>query len=244
MSTATRGARLFLLALMLVDAIGFGIIAPVIPKLIVQLTGQGLGEAAALGGWLMVTYSAMQFFAAPLLGSLSDAHGRRPVLLGSLAALVLDYLLMATAPALAWLFVGRLIAGAAGATYPTAFAVISDTTPAEARAQQFGRRLDRVVQARHARLHQAQVGAHQLELVLGHRHTHGRAILDDRLGSVFGEAFRHAVEIDLTVERREQRLLSSDAGMDRFEIGRHGSSPWTHWPRARGAVAVWNRGRP
>ncbi|MFO1426896.1 MAG: MFS transporter [Steroidobacteraceae bacterium] len=138
MSTSTRGARLFLLALMLVDAIGFGIIAPVIPKLIVQLTGQELGEAAALGGWLMVTYSAMQFFAAPLLGSLSDAHGRRPVLLGSLAALVLDYLLMATAPALAWLFFGRLIAGAAGATYPTAFAVISDTTPAEARAQQFG----------------------------------------------------------------------------------------------------------
>ena len=133
-----RGTQIFLLATMLIDAIGFGIIAPVIPKLVMRLTGDPLNDAAAIGGWLMVAYAAMQFFAAPVLGNLSDRYGRRPILLGSLAALMLDYVLMAVAPTLAWLFLGRVIAGAAGAPYATATAVITDTTPADSRAQQFG----------------------------------------------------------------------------------------------------------
>lgn len=129
---------LFILIAVLIDTIGFGIIAPVTPELIMELTGETLSEAALYGGWLMFLYAITQFFAAPILGNLSDRFGRRPVLITSLLALGLDYLLMALAPDLTWLFVGRAIAGIAGATFATANAYIADVSDATERAQNFG----------------------------------------------------------------------------------------------------------
>lgn len=122
----------------LIDTIGFGIIIPVLPQLIVALTGNPLSEATRDGGWLLVTYAVMQFFFGPVMGSLSDRFGRRPVILASLLAFGLDYLLMALAPTLAWLFLGRAVAGMAGAVYAAANAFIADVTPLEDRAKSFG----------------------------------------------------------------------------------------------------------
>ena len=93
---------------------------------------------ARWGGWLAVAYALMQFIWAPIVGNLSDRFGRRPVLLASLTGFGLDYLVMAFAPSLAWLFVGRLIAGITGAAYSTANAYIADITPPEKRSQSFG----------------------------------------------------------------------------------------------------------
>jgi DHA1 family tetracycline resistance protein-like MFS transporter len=140
MSTTPRHsyALAFIFVTILIDSIGFGIILPVTPELIMQLTGEGLGSAARYGGWLYFSYAVMQFFCAPLLGNLSDRYGRRPVLLFSLAALGLDYLVMGVAPTLSWLFFGRIVAGAAGASYVPAYAYIADVTPADRRAQNFG----------------------------------------------------------------------------------------------------------
>src|SRR5579864_2116003 len=133
-----RGAFIFIFIAVLVDSIGFGIILPVLPRLIMQLTGVGIDRAAAYGGWLSFVYALMQFFCAPVLGNLSDARGRRPVLLFALAALGCDYLIMGCAPALGWLFAGRLIAGVAGASFTPAYAYVADITPPEKRAQSFG----------------------------------------------------------------------------------------------------------
>ena len=132
------GPTLFIVVSMFIDSMGFGIIAPVAPRLIMQLTGSDLGGAASIAGYLMVTYACMQFLFAPVLGALSDHFGRRPVLLASMAALAVDYLLMSLAPSIAWLFVGRFIAGIAGATYPTANAALSDIHPPDQRARFFG----------------------------------------------------------------------------------------------------------
>lgn len=134
----SKRALVFVLVAVLIDTIGFGIVAPVTPELIMELTGEGLSEAARYGGGLLFVYALMQFFFAPILGNLSDRFGRRPVLLLSLLALGFDYLLMALAPSLAWLFVGRTLAGAAGATFATANAYIADVTSEEERAQSFG----------------------------------------------------------------------------------------------------------
>jgi MFS transporter, DHA1 family, tetracycline resistance protein len=135
----TRDAAfVFIFVTVLVDATGFGIILPVLPRLIMQLTGAGVDGAAAYGGWLSFVYALMQFFCAPVLGNLSDAKGRRPVLLFSLFALGCDYLIMGCAPALGWLFAGRMIAGIAGASFTPAYAYVADITPAEKRAQSFG----------------------------------------------------------------------------------------------------------
>jgi MFS transporter, DHA1 family, tetracycline resistance protein len=134
----SRRAISFIFVTILLDSIGFGIILPVLPALIMQLTGEGLGAAATYGGWLAFVFAAMQFFCAPVLGNLSDRHGRRPVLLFSMLALGLDYVLMGFAPRLEWLFIGRLIAGVAGATYAPAYAYIADVSPPEKRAQNFG----------------------------------------------------------------------------------------------------------
>ena len=129
----------FILVTILIDSIGFGIIIPVVPELIMELTGGGLGEAAIYGGWLLFAYALMQFFFAPVLGNLSDRFGRRPVLLCSLAAFGADYIFMGFAPTITWLFVGRLIAGVTGATHATANAYAADITPPEERAKNFGR---------------------------------------------------------------------------------------------------------
>lgn len=131
-------ATLFVIVSMFIDAMGFGLIAPVAPRLIMQLTGTDLAGAAPIAGYLMVAYALMQFLFAPVIGALSDRFGRRPVLLMSMAALALDYLLMSVAPTISWLFLGRIIAGIAGAIYPTANAALSDLHPPEQRARYFG----------------------------------------------------------------------------------------------------------
>jgi DHA1 family tetracycline resistance protein-like MFS transporter len=128
----------FIFVTLLIDTIGFGLIMPVLPSLIMQLTGGSLDQAAEYGGWLGFVFAAVQFFCAPLLGSLSDRFGRRPVLLFSLLALGLDYILMGFAPRIEWLFVGRFIAGVAGASFGPAYAYIADISPPERRAQNFG----------------------------------------------------------------------------------------------------------
>lgn len=135
---ASRHALAFIFITMLVDTIGLGIILPVTPKLIAELTGQGMSEAARWGGWLFFSYALMQFFCAPALGNLSDRFGRRPVLLTSLAVLGVDYLITALAPTIFWLFIARLLSGMAGAAYPTANAYIADVSPPEKRAANFG----------------------------------------------------------------------------------------------------------
>lgn len=121
-----------------IDSLGIGIIIPVAPKLIMELSGLPLAEAAPIAGWLTLSYAVMQFLFSPVLGNLSDRYGRKPILLASLAALAVDYVLMGFAPTLAWLFVGRIIAGIAGATFATANAVVADIIPAERRARYFG----------------------------------------------------------------------------------------------------------
>lgn len=123
---------------MLLDTIGFGLIMPVLPTLLVQLTGESLNRAAIYGGWLAFVYAAVQFLCAPILGNLSDRFGRRPVLLFAVGALGLDYIVMGLAPTLSWLFVGRTIAGMAGASFTPAYAYVADITPPERRAQNFG----------------------------------------------------------------------------------------------------------
>jgi DHA1 family tetracycline resistance protein-like MFS transporter len=122
----------------LLDIMGLGLILPVLPSLLVELTGESVSEAAIDGGWLAFVYAAMQFVFAPVLGNLSDQHGRRPVLLFAVAALGLDYVFMAFAPSLAWLFVGRAVAGIAGASFTPAYAYVADIAPPERRAQSFG----------------------------------------------------------------------------------------------------------
>jgi DHA1 family tetracycline resistance protein-like MFS transporter len=124
--------------MVLLDILGLGLILPVLPQLIMSLTGEGLSEAARDGGWLWFTYAATQFFFAPVLGGLSDRFGRRPVLLISTFAFGVDYLVMGFAPTLFWLFVGRFISGVAGATFTTGFAYMADISPPEKRAQNFG----------------------------------------------------------------------------------------------------------
>jgi MFS transporter, DHA1 family, tetracycline resistance protein len=122
----------------LLSSVGFGIIMPVLPQLLMEVTGEGLSSAARYGGWLLFVYSLMQFCLAPLIGGLSDRFGRRPVLLFSLLILGLDYLVMWWAPTFAWLLLGRLIAGAAASTYSTCNAFIADVSPPDQRAQNFG----------------------------------------------------------------------------------------------------------
>jgi DHA1 family tetracycline resistance protein-like MFS transporter len=136
--SAGNGALVFLFIAVLVDAIGFGIILPVLPGLIMQLTGVTIDRAAAYGGGLSFVYALMQFFCAPVLGNLSDHYGRRPVLLFALLALGCDYFVMGFAPTIGWLFLGRAIAGVAGASFTPAYAYLADITPPERRAQRFG----------------------------------------------------------------------------------------------------------
>ncbi|MEQ8508307.1 MAG: TCR/Tet family MFS transporter [Rhodospirillaceae bacterium] len=133
-----RYAVAFILFSILLDAITFGIIVPVMPALITDLTGEGLGQAAAYGGMLMFIHAFMQFLFAPLMGNVSDRYGRRPVLLMSMLVLGTNYIIMGFAPTLAWLFAGRLIAGIAGSTITTANAYMADISTAENRAKNFG----------------------------------------------------------------------------------------------------------
>ena len=121
-----------------IDSLGIGIIIPIAPQLVMELSGASLAEAAPIAGWLTLAYASMQFIFSPILGNLSDRYGRKPILLASLAALSVDYILMGLAPTLAWLFIGRIIAGIAGATFATANAVVADLIPPAERAKYFG----------------------------------------------------------------------------------------------------------
>lgn len=131
-------ALVFIAITVLLDVIGFGLILPVLPALIMDLTGAGVSQAAMYGGWLTFTYAIVQFLCAPVLGNLSDRFGRRPVLLYAVGALGVDYLIMGLAPTLGWLFLGRTISGMAGASFTPAYAYVADVSPPERRAQNFG----------------------------------------------------------------------------------------------------------
>lgn len=133
-----KAALGFIFITILIDVIGFGIIIPVMPRLIMHLTNEGLSQAAKYGSWMLTAYAAMQFLFAPVLGNLSDRYGRRAVLLFSLFGFGVDYLFLAFAPSLGWLFVGRIIAGITGASFTTATAYIADISTPEKRAQNFG----------------------------------------------------------------------------------------------------------
>ncbi|MGE0408879.1 MAG: TCR/Tet family MFS transporter [Amphiplicatus sp.] len=133
---ASAIALIFVTVMM--NMIGFGIIMPVMPQLIMDVTGEDLSHAAQWGGVLSLVYAMMQFFMMPVLGGLSDRYGRRPVILGSLCAYSLDFLLMALAPTIGFLLVARLLAGAFSATFSTANAFIADVSPPEKRAGNFG----------------------------------------------------------------------------------------------------------
>lgn len=133
-----KHAVTFVFSVVLIDVIGFGIIIPVLPALLLELTGEPLSEVVLYGGGLLFVYALMQFFFAPILGSLSDRYGRRPVLLFSLFAYGVDYIIAGLAPTLLWLFIGRTLAGIAGSTHTPAMAYIADITPPEKRAQSFG----------------------------------------------------------------------------------------------------------
>src|SRR5262245_45728775 len=136
--TPGRRALYFVAATVLLDTVGFGLILPVLPALLVQLTHLEVNRASVYGGWLSFVYASVQFVCAPVLGNLSDRYGRRPVLLFAIGALGIDYVIMGLAPSLGWLFLGRSIAGAAGASFTPAYAYIADVSPPERRAQNFG----------------------------------------------------------------------------------------------------------
>ncbi|HEY4784647.1 MAG TPA: TCR/Tet family MFS transporter, partial [Bacteroidales bacterium] len=138
MFTNRKPALGFIFVTMLLDVIGFGIIIPILPKLISQLIHGDLSIASVYGGWLMFTFSLLQFIFSPVMGNLSDRFGRRPILLCSLFGFGIDYFILAFAPTIGWLFVGRIIAGIMGASFTTASAYIADVSTPEKRAQNFG----------------------------------------------------------------------------------------------------------
>lgn len=133
-----RPAVAFVLITLFLDVLGVGLIIPILPRLIEELAGGNVSEASHIFGLLAALYSLMQFLFAPMLGSLSDRFGRRPVLLASLLGSGLDYLLLAWAPTLGWFFLGRAVSGITGASITTASAYIADVSPPEKRAQNFG----------------------------------------------------------------------------------------------------------
>ncbi|MXV20439.1 TCR/Tet family MFS transporter [Deinococcus xianganensis] len=134
---ARPAALIFILLTALIDIIGIGLIIPVLPGLVKELAGSEVAGARTIG-LLTAAYAVMQFIFAPILGVLSDRFGRRPVLLFALTGMALDYLLLAFAPNLAWLFVGRILAGITGASLTVANAYIADVSPPEDRAKNFG----------------------------------------------------------------------------------------------------------
>jgi MFS transporter, DHA1 family, tetracycline resistance protein len=133
-----KTALVFIFSIVLLDVIALGIIIPVLPKLVQDMLGGDTPRAAELYGLFGTAWALMQFVFSPLLGALSDRFGRRPVLLISMLGLGLDYILMALAPTLVWLFVGRVISGITSASFSTAYAYLSDVIPPEKRARSFG----------------------------------------------------------------------------------------------------------
>lgn len=138
MKDSRKAAVGFIFVTLLIDVMGWGLIIPVMPKLISELKGIPVNEASSDGAWLISVYAITQFVFAPLIGNLSDKYGRRPVLLFSLLGFGIDYIILALAPDYSWLFAGRIIAGITGASFTTAAAYIADVSTAETRAKNFG----------------------------------------------------------------------------------------------------------
>ena len=136
--TANTNQKLFICLAVIIDSLGIGIIMPVMPDLIAELTNLTISKAAIWGGYLTFSYAVMQFCFSPLVGGISDRYGRRPVLLISLFVLAVDYLFMGLAPTIWLLFIGRVIAGLGGATFSTAFAYMADISSQQDRAKNFG----------------------------------------------------------------------------------------------------------
>ena len=134
----SRAAVLFIFITVTLDLIALGIIAPVLPNLIIQFEGGNIARATQITGYFAFAWATMQFLCSPILGAFSDRFGRRPIILLSCLGLGLDYIFMALAPSLAWLFVGRIISGITTSNISTAFAYVTDVTPPEKRAKQFG----------------------------------------------------------------------------------------------------------
>jgi MFS transporter, DHA1 family, tetracycline resistance protein len=135
---ASRAAFIFIFFTVLLDMLALGVIVPVLPALVVAFRGGDTAAGATIYGLFATVWSVMQFIFSPVLGSLSDHFGRRKVILLSNVGLGLDYLLMAVAPSLWWLFVGRVVSGITSSSFPTAAAYIADVTPPEERAKKFG----------------------------------------------------------------------------------------------------------
>jgi MFS transporter, DHA1 family, tetracycline resistance protein len=139
-ATAARGGAVaFIFITLLLDMFALGLIMPILPKLVESFVGNDTANAARIFGLFGTVWALMQFFFSPILGGLSDRFGRRPVVLLSNFGLALDYVLMALAPSLIWLFVGRVISGITSASVSTAFAYIADITPPDKRAAVFGK---------------------------------------------------------------------------------------------------------
>ncbi len=138
MIPAGRNPLIFIFVTRLIDAMGFGIIMPVLPQLLLHMGEPNVAAATRVAGALLVTYAVLQFFCGPVIGNLSDRFGRRPVILASLAAYAIDFSVMGFAPSVGWLFAGRAIAGIAGAVYVPANAFVADVTAPENRARAFG----------------------------------------------------------------------------------------------------------
>ena len=133
-----RAALVFIFVTIALDMMAIGLIVPVLPKLVEDFMHEDTAAAARVFGVFGVVWAAMQFISMPVMGSLSDRYGRRPVILLSNFGLGLDYVLMALAPNLAWLFVGRVISGITAASLSTSMAYVADVTPVEKRASAFG----------------------------------------------------------------------------------------------------------
>jgi DHA1 family tetracycline resistance protein-like MFS transporter len=138
-SPVRGGAVIFIFVTVLLDTLALGVIIPILPKLVESFVDNDTASAAKIFGVFGTAWALMQFFFSPILGGLSDRFGRRPVVLLSNFGLALDYVLMALAPSLAWLFVGRVISGITSASISTSFAYIADITPPEKRAAVFGK---------------------------------------------------------------------------------------------------------
>jgi DHA1 family tetracycline resistance protein-like MFS transporter len=137
-ATPRPAATVFVLVTVLLDTLGLGLIIPVAPRLVASFLHDDLNQSAHWFGLMVSLYALMQFVFAPVLGGLSDRFGRRPVILLSLLGAAASYLLSGVAPALWWLFIGRIIAGITGASFSCANAYVADVTPGEKRAQAFG----------------------------------------------------------------------------------------------------------
>jgi DHA1 family tetracycline resistance protein-like MFS transporter len=133
-----RATFVFVFFVVLFDMLAIGIIVPVLPKLVIAFKGGNTASAAGTFGLFGTVWAGMQFLFSPLIGALSDRYGRRPVILLSCLGLGLDYFVMALAPSLTWLFVGRLVSGITASSFATAFAYIADVTPPDERAGKFG----------------------------------------------------------------------------------------------------------